>query len=57
MVHGFTPDDVRQDVEGLQIMRASGSNMAWFLKCKEAGMKAGVLLPEREERVSTPFIR
>ena len=57
MVHGSTPDDVRKDLEGLQIMRTLGRNMAWFLKCKEAGIKAGVALPEREKRVFTNFIR
>lgn len=57
MVHGFTPEDVKKDLEGLQIMRTLGRNMAWFLKCKEAGIKAGIALPEREERVSTNFIR
>jgi len=57
MVHGSTPDDVRKDLEGLQIMRTLGRNMAWFLKCKEAGIKAGVALPEKEKRVFTNFIR
>lgn len=57
MVHGRTPDDVRKDLEGLQTMRALGRNMAWFLKCKEAGLKAGVALPEKEDRVFTDFIR
>lgn len=57
MVHGNTPDEVIQDQEGMQVMRTLGRNMAWFLKCKEAGIKAGVSLPEREERVSTNFIR
>lgn len=56
-VHGFTPEDVKQDLEGLQIMRTLGRNMAWFLKCKEAGMKAGVSFPEKEEPISTNFIR
>ena len=56
MVHGFTPDDVRQDLEGLQTMRVLARNMAWFLKCKEAGEKAGVPLPEKEEPVATNFI-
>lgn len=42
MVHGFTPDDVKKDLEGLQIMRILGRNMAFFLNCKEAGLKAGV---------------
>ncbi len=57
MVHGNTPDEVRQDLEGMQIMRILGQNMAWFLKCKEAGKNAGVPLPQREERVATNFIR
>ena len=50
-------DDVRKDEEGMQIMRMLGRNMAWFLKCKEAGMKAGVKLPTQEERIFTNFIR
>jgi len=41
----------------MQVMRALGANMAWFLKCKEAGAKAGIVLPEREARVATNFIR
>lgn len=56
MVHGFTPEDVRKDLEGLQIMRVLGRNMAWFLKCKEAGLKAGIPLPEQEELIWTNFI-
>jgi multimeric flavodoxin WrbA len=57
MVHGAQTEDVKKDVEGMQTMRVLGRNMAWFLKCKEAGMKAGVALPEKEERVFTNFIR
>ncbi|HTW92685.1 MAG TPA: flavodoxin family protein [bacterium] len=57
MVHGFTPEDVKKDLEGLQTMRVLGRNMAWFLKCKRAGSKAGIPFPEREEPVSTNFIR
>lgn len=57
MVHGRNPDEVRQDLEGLQIMRTLGKNMAFFLKCKEAGIKAGVAFPEQEVRVFTNFIR
>ncbi len=57
MVHGNTPEDVMKDEEGVQIMRALGKNMAWLLKCKEAGLKAGIPLPELEERASTNFIR
>lgn len=57
MVHGHTPEDVKKDLEGLQTMRTLGRNLAWFLKCKESGVKAGVALPAREERVFTNFIR
>lgn len=57
MVHGHTPDQVRQDEEGLQIMRTLGRNMAWFLKCKQAAENAGVPLPQREDPIRTNFIR
>jgi multimeric flavodoxin WrbA len=57
MVHGSTPEDVKKDLEGLQVMRILGRNMAWFLKCKEAGIKAGVPFPDVEEPVATNFIR
>ena len=56
-VHGFTPDDVRKDKEGLQTMRTLGENMAWLLKCIEAGKKEGIPFPEYEERVRTHFIQ
>ena len=57
MVHGNTPDEVRQDLEGMQIMRTLGRNMAWLLHCIEAGKNAGVPLPHPEKRVATNFIR
>ncbi len=57
MVHGNTPDEVRQDAEGLQTMRTLARNMAYLLKCKEAGAKMGVATPEREKVVRTNFIR
>ena len=57
MVHGYTPEDVQKDLEGLQIMRTLGKNMAWFLKCKQAGEKVGVALPAKEVSISTNFIR
>ncbi len=56
MVHGARPEDVRKDLEGLQTMRILGRNMAWFLKCKEAGTKAGVQHPVKEEYIFTNFI-
>ena len=56
-VHGNTPEQVRQDLEGLQTMRTLARNMAWLLQSIEAGKAAGVAQPEREPRVSTNFIR
>ena len=38
-VHGFTPDDVRKDEEGLQTMRTLGQNMAWVLKSIKTSKK------------------
>lgn len=57
MVHGNTPEEVVQDEEGMQTMRTLGSNMAWLLKCIEAGKKAGIVTPVREEKLRTNFIR
>lgn len=56
-VHGFTPEDVMQDKEGLQIMRTLGENMAWLLKCIEAGKKMNIQKPEYEEKIMTNFIK
>jgi hypothetical protein len=38
-------------------MRTLGENMAWLLKCIEAGRAAGVKEPEYEAPVRTNFIR
>lgn len=56
-VHGFTPDDVRKDKEGLQTMRVLGQNMAWLLKCIEIGRQSGIEKPRYEARMRTHFIQ
>lgn len=56
MVHGCTPEEVKKDFEGLQNMRILARNMAWHLKCKEAGEKAGVQMPKTEDVIHTNFI-
>jgi hypothetical protein len=38
-------------------MRNLGTNMAWLLKCIEAGKKAGIEMPKREDPVMTNFVR
>ncbi len=57
MVHGNTPEQVKQDEEGMQTMRTLGNNMAWLLKSIEAGKKAGIEPPKNEPIISTNFIR
>lgn len=57
MVHGFTPDDVRKDLEGLQTMRTLGENLAWMYESIKAGKESGVKKPEYEKTVYTHFIR
>jgi len=55
-VHGFTPDDVRKDEEGLQTMRTLGKNMAFLIKSISLG-KEKYGLPEKETWIATNFIR
>jgi len=52
--HGCTPDQVRQDVEGLQTMRTLGQNMAHLLL---SFAKAALPPPEIERKIATNFIR
>ena len=56
-VHGNNPAEVEQDLEGLQTMRTLASNLAWLLKCIEAGKQAGIDKPQLEAWTPTSFIR
>ena len=56
MVHGNSPEEVQQDLEGLQTMRTLGKNMAFLIKSIQLGKKA-FGLPEKEEHKFTNFIR
>ncbi len=55
-VHGNCPEDVEQDVEGLQTMTNLGRNMAWLLKCIQLGKENGLCAPVNQ-KVYTNFIR
>lgn len=55
-VHGFTKEDVEKDLEGLQSLRILARNMVFFLRCLEAGKKAGVEQDATEKRVATNFV-
>lgn len=56
-VHGNTPEQVLQDLEGVQTLETLARNMAWLLKCIEAGKSAGIDRPQPEKPVRTNFIR
>lgn len=56
MVHGNSPEEVKQDIEGLQTMRTLGRNMAFLIKAIQLG-KEKYGLPEKEEHTFTNFIR
>jgi len=56
VIHGRGEGEVNQDLEGKQIMRVLGKNMAWLLKMKEA--TTGLIdEPVAEKKVATNFIR
>ena len=55
MVHGPSPELVEQDLEGLQTMRNLGRNMAWLLKCIQAGNQQGITPPMAETDHWTNF--
>ena len=57
MVHGPAPELVKEDLEGLQTMRNLGRNMAWLLRCIEAGKQQGVTPPLAETVHFTNFNR
>ena len=59
MVHGANNvgADVEKDEEGTQIMRNLGRNMAWILRCIEAGKAAGIEPPKAETAARTNFVR
>lgn len=56
-IHGNRAEEAMQDAEGLQTMRTLGENMAWLLRCIEAGDKSHVKRPEYEPKTPTNFIR
>ena len=57
MVHGNEAAEVLQDGEGLHTMYTLGQNMAWLIKCIDAGKKSGIDSPEYKEKAWTNFIR
>ncbi len=56
VIHGTKPGEATQDLEGAQIMRTLGKNMAWLMKLVENG-KGVIAPPEKEDKVWMHFIR
>ncbi len=56
-VHGRNAEDAAKDFEGMQTMRNLGHNMAWVLKCLEAGKEKGLVPPTADRSNQTNFIR
>ncbi|MCD8294327.1 MAG: flavodoxin family protein [Clostridia bacterium] len=57
MVHGSSASDVAQDEEGVSIMRAVGSNMAWLLKLLDSAKGTDLEKPVDVPKAKTSFIR
>ena len=55
--HGNTPEEVGQDLEGLQTMRNLGRNMAYYLKMRELAKEKGLKEPAIEKGNHTNFVR
>lgn len=55
MVFGPVPELVAKDKEGLQTMRNLGENMAWILKCIQAGTRQGIIPPQADTTNWTSF--
>lgn len=55
-IHGRLAEEAKQDGEGLQMMRTLARNMAFLMKSTELG-KEKFGLPEKEEKISTNFVR
>lgn len=57
MVFGPAPELVEKDEEGLQTMRNLGRNMAWLMKCIQAGARQDIKPPASETEAWTNFNR
>ena len=56
-IHGRNAEEARRDEEGLQTMRILGTNMAYLLRCIDAGRAAGLQDPAPLTKIQTNYIR
>lgn len=57
MVHGTNPDEVKKDLEGMQVMKVLGNNMAYLLNSMNIAKKMELEKPDLPQFVFTNFIR
>lgn len=55
-VHGYTAEDAKHDLEGMQTMRTLAQNMAYLLKAQAAAANVGIEQPSYEETIYTNFM-
>ena len=55
-IHGYSAEDVMKDEEGVNTMINLAKNMAWLLKCIEAGKQNGIDHPVNTKKL-TNFVR
>jgi len=56
VIHGMTPGEIHQDLEGVRIVKTVGRNLVWLLKLAEHGQ--GVITPpEPLSPARTNFVR
>ncbi|MDR0322275.1 MAG: flavodoxin family protein [Treponema sp.] len=53
-IHGFTPEDVYADEEGVRTMKILANNMAYLIKCK---CQSNIEPPQEPPAVMTNFVR
>ena len=57
IIHGNTPAEVEQDLEGIYTLEVMAKDLAWIMKCIEAGKEEGILPEVDNKTVWTNFIR
>ncbi len=57
VAHGRVPGEVHEDLEGMQIARVLGKNMAFTLKMVQNAKESNLAFPEQEAKIMTNFVR
>lgn len=55
-MYGNGPEEVKQDLEGMQTMRKLARNMVWLLRCIELGGVLGIRPSRAVENLNSPIL-